>query len=115
MRLVDDSEAAMWLNGLAGEPDDVEWDEGNRTKHHKHNVATGDVEAMFQHPILFGGRIIEPAHEETRWLALGQDDRGRRLTLIFTRRGDRVRPISCRPMRRKERKLYEEAVTESNE
>jgi uncharacterized DUF497 family protein len=76
MRLVEDSEAAAWLEGLAGEPDAFEWDEGNRTKHSKHGVTTHDVEAMFQQPLFFAGRIVEPAHEETRWLALGQDDSG---------------------------------------
>jgi uncharacterized DUF497 family protein len=30
--------------------------------------------------------------------------------LVFTRRGDRLRPISCRPMRRTERQVYEEAI-----
>jgi hypothetical protein len=39
----------------------------------------------------------------------GEDAAGRRLALIFTRRGDRLRPISCRAMRPKERALYEEA------
>jgi len=34
---------------------------------------------------------------------------GRRLALIFTRRGNRLRAISCRAMHRKERALYEEA------
>ena len=58
----------------------------------------------------FAGRIIEPTHDERRWLLLGQDDRGRTLALIFTRRRDRLRPVSCRPMRRKEKKLYEKAV-----
>ncbi|HEY2931853.1 MAG TPA: BrnT family toxin [Acidobacteriota bacterium] len=115
MRLVEDSEAAAWLECLTGEPDDFEWDEGNRTKHRKHGVATRDVEAMLHQPLLFAGRIIEPVYEEIRWLALGQDNTGRRLTLIFTRRGDRVRSISCRPMRRKERKLYEEAIAEREE
>jgi uncharacterized DUF497 family protein len=33
----------------------------------------------------------------------------RRLALIFTRRSDQLRPISCRPMRRNERRLYDEA------
>ena len=39
-------------------------------------------------------------------------ERGRKLALIFTRRGERLRPVSCRPMRRNERKVYEEAIRE---
>jgi uncharacterized DUF497 family protein len=99
---------------LAGEPDDFEWDEGNRTKNRKHGVEPHDVEVMFEHPILFAGRIVEPTHEEARWLLLGQHSSGRGLALIFTRRAGRLRPISCRPMRRKERKLYEETLALRN-
>lgn len=36
-------------------------------------------------------------------------DTGRRLALIFTRRDDQLRPITCRPMRRSERRFYDEA------
>ena len=51
----------------------------------------------------------EPAHGEPRWLVLGEDAAGRRLALVFTRRGNRLRPISCRAMRGKEKALYEKA------
>jgi uncharacterized DUF497 family protein len=53
-------------------------------------------------------------HEELRGLLLGQDVTGRRLTLIFTRRGSRLRPVSCRAMRRDERKIYEEAIEQED-
>jgi len=65
---------------------------------------------MLRHPALFAGRIAEPAHEEARWLLLGIDDGGRALALVFTRRGRRLRPVSCRPMRRNERRLYGDEV-----
>ena len=45
----------------------------------------------------------------------GKDGGGRRLALIFTRRGDRLRPVSARPMRRKEREVYEEAIDDQGE
>ena len=112
MRLVDDPEAASWLEGLGGTPDDFGWDAGNRTKHRKHGVEPADVEAMFQHSTVFLGRIVSPAHSEDRWLVLGQDFSGRRLALVFTRRGQRLRPVSCRSMRVNERRLYEEAIRE---
>jgi len=65
---------------------------------------------MFRSPIVFAGRIVEPGHAELRWLVLGRSRQGRRLALVLARRGDRLRPISCRPMRRAERKVYEEAI-----
>lgn len=110
MQLVEDPETALWLDRLNGEAKDFDWDAGNRGKSRKHDVEPVDVETMFQSSLVFAGRIVEPAHDEPRWLLLGQDGNGRRLTLVFTRRSARVRPISCRPMRRQERKLYEEAL-----
>jgi uncharacterized protein len=115
MRLVDDLEAASWLDQLSGVPEDFEWDAGNRTKHRKHGVEPEDVESMFRSPLVFAGRITEPIHNEPRWLVLGQNARGRRLALVLTRRDDRLRPVSCRSMRRNERGVYEEAIREKRQ
>jgi uncharacterized DUF497 family protein len=38
-----------------------------------------------------------------------------RMARFLTRRGERLRPVSCRPMRRHERKVYEEAIREKDE
>ena len=88
---------------------------GNRPKLEKHQVDEDDVVSMFRSPIVLAGRIIEPAHDEPRWLVLGKSERGQKLALVLTRRGNRVRPVSCRPMRRNERKVYEEAIREKDE
>jgi uncharacterized DUF497 family protein len=114
MRLVEDTALAEWLQRLTGAPEDFQWDVGNRTKHLKHQVQPTNVEGMFQERMLFLGRVVEPAHDEERGLLLGQAPAGRLLALIFTRRGEQLRPISCRPMRRNERKLYEEACKEDH-
>ncbi len=47
-------------------------------------------------------------HEE-RFYALGQTDVGRRLFVVFTLRGRRIRVISARDVSRKERKVYKES------
>jgi uncharacterized DUF497 family protein len=112
MRLVGDPDAEFWLDQIGGEPGDFQWDAGNRPKLTKHHVDQDDVESMFHSPIVFAGRIAEPAHDEPRWLVLGQSKRGRKLALIVTRRGELLRPVSCRPMRRNERKVYEEASSQ---
>ena len=112
MKLVDDPQVADWLTHLSGGPEDFDWDAGNRTKNRKHGVEQTEVEAMFQYTLVFLGRIIEPAHNEDRWLVLGQDASDRRLALVFTRRGKRLRPVSCRPVRVNERRIYEEAIQE---
>ncbi len=113
MRFVDDPETAAWLEGLEGVSQDFDWDAGNRAKNRKHGVAPEDVETLLEQPVLLAGRIVQPTHDEPRWLLLGRDDNGRPLALVFTRRGDRLRPISCRPMRRTERQVYEEATGSS--
>ena len=107
MRLVEDPAAASWLDQLGGAAEDFEWDVGNRPKLEKHHVDQDDVMSMFRSPIVFAGRIIEPAHNEPRWPVLGKSHGDRKLALILTRRGERLRPVSCRPMRRNERKVYE--------
>ncbi len=116
MRLADDPDAAAWIEGLAGDSGDFDWDQGNRTKNRKHRVEPEDVESMFRKRIVLAGRIVEPAHDESRWLLLGTDLGGRCLALIFARRGWRVRPICCRPMRKKEKEVFREALgREQNE
>ena len=112
IKLVADPATERWLIGLTGADDEFEWDMGNRAKNRKHGVEPGDIHALVVGDFYFAGRIVEPVHSERRWLALGEDAAGRRLALVFTRRGERLRPISCRAMRPKERALYEEARQE---
>ncbi|MFA5140209.1 MAG: BrnT family toxin [Elusimicrobiota bacterium] len=113
MRFVLDREAAVWLRDFIPDPDNFDWDKGNLTKNRKHGVQVEEIESLFyQERFVFAGRIVEPAHDEWRGLVLGRSDLGRHLALIFTRRGERLRPISCRPMRSGERRLYEASVQE---
>jgi len=89
----------------------MEWDAGNSTKiQAKHGFSTADVESLLDAPVLFAGRIVEPAHEEARYLLLGATAGGRRAALIFARRGEKLRPISCRAMRKKEKEAYDAAT-----
>lgn len=45
---------------------------GNSTKSQtKHGFGTADVESLLDTPVVFVGRIVEPAHEEPRYLLLG--------------------------------------------
>lgn len=108
MRLQQDIETRAWFE--AGDFG-FDWDRGNETKSlTKHGVSRGDVEylAKLGEP-MFVGEIVESERNERRWLALGMDGNGRKLALIFTRRGEGLgllRHVSCRPMRRGERRLY---------
>ncbi|MHB8420929.1 MAG: BrnT family toxin [Myxococcales bacterium] len=105
---MDDPVAREWPEGGPA----LDWDAGNATKNEKHGVSPSEIEAVVTVLPAFVGRIVEPAHSEPRRLLLGQDPRGRPLALVLTRRGDLLKPISCRPMRRNERRLYEQACQE---
>ena len=84
-----------------------QWDEGNADKNWKrHHVTQAEAEQVFfNKPILVAS---DPDHSQTedRLFALGQTDVGRRLTIVFTIRGDSLRVISARPMSRQERSVY---------
>ena len=85
-----------------------EWDEGNMNKNlHKHRVGNQEIEEVFFNiPVLFSP---DPKHsgKESRYLVLGQTDKHRKLSIIFTVRKTKIRVISARPMSLKERKFYE--------
>ena len=85
------------------------WDTGNERKSEaKHGVTMSEAEqAFFHEPLLM---VMDEQHSgiEPRWHALGRTDAGRLLHLTFTLRqaGRRIRVISARDMRRKERVIY---------
>lgn len=107
MRLIAAPDIAEWL----GRRPELEWDTGNSMKSQtKHGFHTADVESILGAPLLFAGRIVEPKHDEARYLLLGVTSGGRHAALVFTRRGDKLRPISCRAMRKREKEAYDGAT-----
>jgi uncharacterized DUF497 family protein len=97
-------DVAAWL----GKRPATEWDAGNSSKSQaKHGFSIADVDSLLDTPVLFAGRIVEPAHEEPRYLLLGVTADGRSAALNFARRGENLRPISCRAMRKKEKEAYD--------
>lgn len=116
MKIVPDVEIAAWLESLPPPLNGIEWDRGNERKNEKHAVAKTDIEhIIYGQNYVFVGKIISSLHTEWRGLILGVDRLGRGLSLIFTVRGSRLRPISCRPMRNNERKHYESQKATSAE
>ena len=113
VKLTPDPLTSVWLRDFVADSENFDWDAGNREKNAKHEVSDEEIESILaQEKYIFAGRIIEPFHEEWRGLILGESSEGRPLALIFTRRGDKFRPISCRPMRVFEWRLYEESIKE---
>ena len=86
-----------------------EWDQGNSTKSLlKHGVSASEVEALFNMKLAVPlGRQVSPEVDEERLCLVGPTDTGRMISIVFTLRDGRIRPISSRVASRKERVLYE--------
>lgn len=89
---------------------EFEWDAGNSHKSaSKHGVDTDEVESVFELRLAATlGRQESPAVDEERLCIVGPSSKGRLVSVVFTLRDGRVRPISSRPASKKEQKLYEE-------
>jgi len=87
-----------------------DWDAGNVPKlQARHQVTPGECEQVFfQEPLLIAPDARH-SKVEARWAAWGRTAEGRRLAIVFTLRGDRIRPLSARDMNRKERERYAQA------
>jgi uncharacterized protein len=92
-----------------------EWDAGNLTKSAgKHGVAPEEAEEVFfRGPLVLDATRAED--REARYAALGATERGRILRVVFTVRGTRIRPISCRTASRKEIAAYEKALRQGRQ
>ena len=106
-RLVADEETGVWL---ATSPEFL-WDEGNSRKStKKHGVSCAEAESLLERVFVLAGRVVNPIYAEPRWVLFGETGTGKLVTMVFTRRGPRLRAISCRPMGRKERKFYASVI-----
>lgn len=85
-----------------------EWDEGNINKNEKKHGLRWDIieEVFFNEPLII---IEDKKHSdaECRCAAFGKSDNGKKVTAVFTKRGNFIRVISARPMSKKERIFYE--------
>ena len=109
MQIQSDPETELWLSQFIPIHENFDWDTGNELKNLKHGITSWQTESIFHHKqIVFVGEIIKPIHEEWRGLILGIDNTGKFLVLIFTKRENKIRPISCRAMRKKEVQIYHE-------
>jgi uncharacterized protein len=92
-----------------------DWDAGNAPKlQERHGVTPGECEQVFfREPLLVAPDARHSQHEEG-WAALGRTADGRPLVIVFTLRGELIRPLSARDMSRKERRLYGEAENQTD-
>lgn len=93
------------------EPITFEWDKGNIDKNLvKHTVANREAEEVFENNLKFIFRDEKHSQREERYGLLGATDTGRKLSVVFTIKKDKVRIITARDMSKKERSAYEEKI-----
>jgi len=87
-----------------------DWNEGNIHKNeNKHGLKwTAIEEVFFNEPLLVVEDFKHSLHE-CRCVALGKNNFGDMITVVFTIREKLIRVISARTMSKKERIIYEQA------
>ena len=94
---------------MASEPGaKFDWDEGNRCKCRKHGVGLDEIETLFGSSGLRVAPDVRHSEVEQRFLAIGRSLTGRSLFVVFTWRGDLIRPLSARYMHAREVQAYED-------
>ncbi len=94
-----------------------DWDSGNRIKCQKHGVTIDEITALFANNKVFVGPDITHSTVEERFRAVGMNEHGRMIFIVFTlrlRNNDLfIRPISARYMHLKEVEAYEKAISKT--
>lgn len=86
-----------------------EWDENKaRANLKRHGVSFQEASSIFRD--LLAASISDTTHsvEESRFLIIGQSDKGRILLVVYIERGENIRIISARHATRREVMIYEE-------
>ena len=83
-----------------------DWDDGNITKNEsKHNLKANEIEELFFNEPLLVIEDFNHSKDECRCNALGYINNGLKLFVAFTKRGNKIRVISARPMKKRREKI----------
>ena len=87
---------------------EFEWDEGNRNKiFERHGITVEEAESVFKDKNSVVLPDVEHSQNEERFVIVGKDLVGKKMHMIFTMRGNKIRVISARRMHKKEVARYE--------
>lgn len=90
------------------EPITFEWDKGNIDKNlKKHKVSNKEAEQVFNDGSKFIFEDEKHSGEEIRYGLFGESDKGRRLSIVFAVRSDKLRIVTARDVSKRERREYE--------
>jgi hypothetical protein len=88
-----------------------DWDKGNTEKKWEgHNVSYLECEEVFFNQPIIIQEDETHSESENRYYVLDKTNDGRCLFMVFTIRNKKIRVISARDMKRKERRLYREEI-----
>ena len=88
-------------------PVSFDWNQGNIDKNWgKHGVRYKETEEVFFNKPLRTLEDVKHSQKESRFVALGITNKGRKLYIIFTIRNGKIRVISARNQSKKEREIY---------
>jgi uncharacterized DUF497 family protein len=86
-----------------------EWDEAKaRENLKKHKVNFDEGKTIFNDPFLLTFSDVDSSESEERYINIGLSAKNRVLVLIHTERRGKIRIISCRKAKARERRYYEE-------
>jgi len=89
---------------------EYEWDQDKaETNLQKHDVDFADAVTALEDENALTLEDQDP--DEERFITVGMDALGRIVVLVYTWRGERIRPISARKATRRERNQYEGTVS----
>jgi uncharacterized DUF497 family protein len=92
-----------------------EWDAKKaKANLRKHGVSFEEAASVFLDPMAVTFSDPDHSAQEVREITIGHSARRRIVFLSHTRRGDRTRLISARKATKRERKQYEENISEKN-
>jgi len=91
--------------GGSGKPDiSFDWDDRNISHLARHRIKPSEVEEFFcNDPIIRGHEVVDG---ENRWTAAGATNALRVLVVVFTLRGENIRPIAGWTADRRTKKEY---------
>ncbi len=87
---------------------EFEWDDRKAAYNlQKHGISFQEAATIFYDPLVITFSDPDHSDDEERFIAIGMSFPGRLLMVAHTDRGDRIRIISARKLKPKERRLYE--------
>jgi len=89
---------------------EILWDEGNKTHATRHGVSALEIQEVFERKHAFQFRDAED--EEDQFRAYGTTRNRRYVTVAFSIRNEKIRPISAWDMERKELEVYASEIHE---